>query len=204
MPGDIRRVIWFEDLSRGDVSLVGGKNASLGEMVRAFGAEGIRVPPGFATTAEAFRDYLAANRLNQLSPRRSSGSTPGSWRCTRPARRSARRSLAAIGRPDTVDDIRVAYRELGGASARMTRPSRCAPVPPPRTCPMRASPGSRRPSSTFAARRRCSTPAGAASPRSSPTAPSATGETQGLRSRQGRAVGRRAAHGALRPRQRRA
>ncbi len=56
-------VIWFEDLSRADVARVGGKNASLGEMVRALAPKGIRVPGGFATTADAFRDYLAANGL---------------------------------------------------------------------------------------------------------------------------------------------
>ncbi len=59
-------VIWFEDLSRGDVALVGGKNSSLGEMVRQLGAKGIKVPPGFATTAEAFRDYLTANGLDDM------------------------------------------------------------------------------------------------------------------------------------------
>jgi pyruvate, water dikinase len=57
-------VIWFDRLARTDVALVGGKNASLGEMVQQLGARGIRVPPGFATTAQAFRDYLAANDLN--------------------------------------------------------------------------------------------------------------------------------------------
>jgi pyruvate, water dikinase len=59
-------VIWFDRLARTDVALVGGKNASLGEMVQQLGARGIRVPPGFATTAQAFRDYLAANNLNEF------------------------------------------------------------------------------------------------------------------------------------------
>jgi pyruvate, water dikinase len=57
-------VIWFEDLARGDVARVGGKNASLGEMVRSLGAQGIRVPPGFATSADAFRGYLRENALD--------------------------------------------------------------------------------------------------------------------------------------------
>ncbi len=59
-------VIWFEDLSRGDVALVGGKNSSLGEMVQQLGRKGVQVPPGFATTAQAFRDYLVENRLNEM------------------------------------------------------------------------------------------------------------------------------------------
>ena len=60
------KVIWFENLSRGDVALVGGKNSSLGEMVRQLGGKGIKVPPGFATTAQAFRDYLTANGLDDF------------------------------------------------------------------------------------------------------------------------------------------
>ncbi|WP_108257709.1 PEP/pyruvate-binding domain-containing protein [Mangrovicoccus ximenensis] len=55
-------LIWFEDLSKEAVPEVGGKNASLGEMVAKLGAQGIRVPPGFATTAEAWRRYIGANR----------------------------------------------------------------------------------------------------------------------------------------------
>ncbi len=49
-------VRWFEDLNVEDLSRVGGKNASLGEMIRMLKDEGIRVPDGFATTAEAYRD----------------------------------------------------------------------------------------------------------------------------------------------------
>jgi len=55
--------VWFEDLGRGDVGRVGGKNASLGEMVRTLGDQGVHVPSGFATTAEAYWRYLEANGL---------------------------------------------------------------------------------------------------------------------------------------------
>ncbi len=54
----------FETLARGDVPKVGGKNASLGEMVQTLGAVGVHVPPGFATTADAFRAFLQRNDLN--------------------------------------------------------------------------------------------------------------------------------------------
>ncbi|WP_139007366.1 phosphoenolpyruvate synthase [Arthrobacter crystallopoietes] len=54
---------WFEETGLGDVPLVGGKNASLGEMVRNLAGEGIRVPEGFATTARAYRDYVEANAI---------------------------------------------------------------------------------------------------------------------------------------------
>lgn len=63
MKKDDRHVAWFEDLGRNDVPLVGGKNASLGEMIRNLGAVGVRVPPGFATTASAYREFVRTNGL---------------------------------------------------------------------------------------------------------------------------------------------
>jgi pyruvate,water dikinase len=48
-------VKWFEEIGAGDVALVGGKNASLGEMIRNLGDKGVNVPSGFAITAEAYR-----------------------------------------------------------------------------------------------------------------------------------------------------
>src|SRR5579883_542363 len=53
-----RYVRWFKDIGLADVPLVGGKNASLGELYRHLGAEGVRVPDGFAITAEAYRRIL--------------------------------------------------------------------------------------------------------------------------------------------------
>ncbi len=53
----------FQDLSMQDVARVGGKNASLGEMIRNLGSRGVRVPGGFATTADAFREYLTRDGL---------------------------------------------------------------------------------------------------------------------------------------------
>ena len=57
-------VIRFEQLGMRDVETVGGKNASLGEMIRALGALGISVPGGFATTAQAYREFLAQGGLD--------------------------------------------------------------------------------------------------------------------------------------------
>lgn len=53
----------FESLKRNDIASVGGKNSSLGEMIGALGAKGILVPPGFATTAEAYWAFVTANNL---------------------------------------------------------------------------------------------------------------------------------------------
>ncbi len=57
-------LVWFEELRREDVALVGGKNASLGEMVRKLGERGIAVPPGFATTSDAYRRFIRENNLH--------------------------------------------------------------------------------------------------------------------------------------------
>ncbi len=58
-------VVPFENLRMTDVEVVGGKNASLGEMISGLphGPQGVRVPTGFATTAHAFREFLAFNGL---------------------------------------------------------------------------------------------------------------------------------------------
>ena len=59
-------VIWFEDIDSDDVARVGGKNASLGEMVQNLADVGVAVPDGFATTADAFRRYLTENDLDDF------------------------------------------------------------------------------------------------------------------------------------------
>ncbi len=58
-------VIWFRDLGMNDVERVGGKNASLGEMISQLSSAGVSVPDGFATTAQAYRDFLDQSGLNQ-------------------------------------------------------------------------------------------------------------------------------------------
>lgn len=65
MATDIAQVLWFDRLGRGDVGRVGGKNASLGEMVRALTGKGVKVPLGFATTAEDYWGFVEANGLRQ-------------------------------------------------------------------------------------------------------------------------------------------
>ena len=58
-----QRVVPFERLGMSDLAQVGGKNASLGEMIRHLAAEGVRVPGGFATTAFAFHEFIDASQL---------------------------------------------------------------------------------------------------------------------------------------------
>ncbi|WP_396586591.1 phosphoenolpyruvate synthase [Bermanella sp. R86510] len=59
-----KHVIWFDQLGLSDVDKVGGKNASLGEMLSNLAKLGVTVPNGFATTAHAFNEFLEANNLN--------------------------------------------------------------------------------------------------------------------------------------------
>jgi pyruvate,water dikinase len=56
-------ILWFNQLGMNDVGVVGGKNASLGEMIQNLSSTGIGVPNGFATTADAFWEFLEQNGL---------------------------------------------------------------------------------------------------------------------------------------------
>ncbi|MBW8185943.1 MULTISPECIES: phosphoenolpyruvate synthase [Shewanella] len=58
-------VLWYQELSMGDVNKVGGKNASLGEMISNLSNAGVQVPGGFATTSHAFNEFLEQSGLNQ-------------------------------------------------------------------------------------------------------------------------------------------
>jgi len=60
-----RNILWFRETGIKDVPLVGGKNASLGEMIRELTSEGINVPDGFSVTTEAFRRFVAANHFEK-------------------------------------------------------------------------------------------------------------------------------------------
>ena len=73
---------WFEELNKQDIPLVGGKNASLGEMVGALRPAGIKVPPGFATMAAAYRNISSPRMASTKKSRRASRSImPETSRC---------------------------------------------------------------------------------------------------------------------------
>ncbi len=65
MSGMTDYVRWLSELGMHDVPVVGGKNASLGEMIHHLSEVGVQVPGGFATTADAYREFLAADGLDQ-------------------------------------------------------------------------------------------------------------------------------------------
>jgi len=59
----MKQILFFNELKLSDVPVVGGKNASLGEMYRQLTDKGIKVPNGFATTADAYWHYIEYNGL---------------------------------------------------------------------------------------------------------------------------------------------
>ncbi|TVR62385.1 MAG: phosphoenolpyruvate synthase [Gemmatimonadales bacterium] len=109
---DEKYVRWFDQIDSGDTAEVGGKNASLGEMIKTLKEQQIRVPDGFATTAAAYRTYLTANDLDEAIRSRIDEFHAGE------------KSLGDLGRevrqiiedgeiPDEIaHSIRRAYREL--------------------------------------------------------------------------------------------
>lgn len=109
-------VVWFEDVGMGDVPRVGGKNASLGELIRSLVSEGIRVPDGFATTAVAYRAFVEANGMERairdLLQRHREGEA--TLRETGEALREL--FLAGEFPPGIADAIRSGYRELARRS----------------------------------------------------------------------------------------
>lgn len=113
-------VLWFEDISLADLPRVGGKNASLGEMIGELSEQGVRVPGGFALTADAYRRFVADNGLEEeirgLLGRVHAGQLPLSEAGTA----LRQKFLDAPIPQDVADAVTGAYREMarrsGGAA----------------------------------------------------------------------------------------
>jgi hypothetical protein len=159
-----------------DVEAVGGKNASLGEMISQL-PDGVRVPTGFATTAHAFREFLAHAGLADRIQQRLATLDTEDVRALAAAGAEIRGWIERKPFPPTWSR-RSAPASRSFAKAIRRPASRCAPRPPPRTCRMHRSPASRRPSSTWSASTTCCTRCARCSPRSTTTARSATACTR--------------------------
>ena len=105
-------VVWFEKLGRGDVSLVGGKNASLGEMVRHLGERGVRVPPGFATTAQSYWQFVDANELRETIADSLAALEAGHASLAEVGATIRHEFLRGTWPQDIAEAIRTAYQEL--------------------------------------------------------------------------------------------
>ena len=128
----------FGDAPESDYPRMGGKCASLARMIKA----GVRVPPGFAVTTDAYVRHVAAERSVAARSTRSSTRSTSTTSTTRRARRRscARPSRTARCRPMS---RRPSARPMSRCRRTATCLSRFAPPPPPRTCPTPVSPASR-------------------------------------------------------------
>ena len=114
-------VLWYEQLGMNDVEVVGGKNASLGEMISNLSNAGVQVPGGFATTADAFNEFLETSGINEkiyqlldvldvddLAALSSAGTTIRQWVIDTPFQ------------PQFEEAIAEAYQKLADSSAGMS------------------------------------------------------------------------------------
>ena len=122
-------VLWYNQLGMNDVDRVGGKNASLGEMITNLSGMGVSVPNGFATTADAFNQFLDQSGVNQ-------------------------RIYELLDKTD-IDDVTQSWKTPSAKPMHSFPPMtktpllRCAPPPPQKICRTLPLPVSRKPSSTF-------------------------------------------------------
>ena len=104
---------WFETLGRGDVSIVGGKNASLGELICSLAQDGVRVPGGFATTADAYRAFVRHNDLGPVIEHELRALSVNK-RTLQDVGSTIRRAIRHGEIPSSLrDEIEAAYAELG-------------------------------------------------------------------------------------------
>ena len=104
---------WFDETGLGDVARVGGKNASLGELRRALVPLGVRVPDGFATTAGAYRAFLAETRVDAVIGCAMAGLDVRDLDRLRSAGRAAREAILGAEIPKPIATaVREAYRRL--------------------------------------------------------------------------------------------
>ena len=104
-------ILWFDETVIEDVPLVGGKNASLGEMIQK---TGVPVPYGFSLTAHAYRYFVKANNLEQFLKDTLEGLKPGDTRGLAERGSKIRRKITDSELPSALKDaITKAYEELG-------------------------------------------------------------------------------------------
>jgi pyruvate, water dikinase len=107
-----KSIMWFADLRRQDGAKVGGKNSSLGEMVRELGAHGVQVPDGFATLSDAYWAFLDANDLREIIADRIGEWESGEAELAETGAAIRKVFLRSEWPDDVAQDIRAAYREL--------------------------------------------------------------------------------------------
>ena len=108
---------WFSELGMTDLDQVGGKNASLGEMVSNLSRLGVQVPDGFATSADAYREFLSGTGLAARIDEQLTGLDTEDTRALAEAGRTIRRMVIEQPFPEQLEaDIRAAYETLAAGS----------------------------------------------------------------------------------------
>src|SRR5690349_6012555 len=111
----------FSDLGLGDLEEVGGKNASLGEMIRELSGLGVSVPDGFATTADAYRRFLSQTGLaDRIAEELGRLDTEDVTQLVEVGRRIRTAVLEQPFPADLEDDVRAAYAALVGDDAEVS------------------------------------------------------------------------------------
>jgi pyruvate,water dikinase len=114
-PASPRFIRWFADISIGDIPLVGGKNASLGEMFHELSAQGVKVPDGFAVTAEGYRHFLTSTGLDARIKQILGGLDTTDMDNLQQRGSEVRQAILATAMPKDLEDETIeAYAKLSG------------------------------------------------------------------------------------------
>ena len=180
MPSAELLVVPFAAVGIGAIAEVGGKNASLGEMIRELAGQGVRVPGGFATTAAAYRHLLRSNGLSEPLGELLTGLDADDLGALQAAGKAARNQLLNANLPaDLSEAILAAYRELatpdGVLPAVAVRSSATA-----EDLPDASFAGQQETFLNIQGEQPCCRPAGVATRRCSPTGPSPTASSMVL------------------------
>jgi len=109
----VRFISWFEEIGARDVNLVGGKNASLGEMIRTLAKKGVNVPSGFAITVEAYKYVIEKAGINQEIRNTLAGLDTHDMENLSKRGEKIRNLIRNAPCPeDLKQEIRIAYREM--------------------------------------------------------------------------------------------
>lgn len=109
-------VLWFDQVTNDDVPLVGGKNASLGEMYTALSSAGIRVPNGFIVTAKAYRKFITESGLADIIKKELTDLDTGDIHALQSAGKTVREAFLKVPIPEALAaEIRAAYKDLSSA-----------------------------------------------------------------------------------------
>ena len=113
-PKSTKFILWFKEICKKDVPLVGGKNASLGEMYSQLSRQGVKVPNGFALTTQAYWHFLKANALDKTLKEIFTDFKPQSIKSIQETGQRCRQAIARAVFPlDLKEEILTAYRQLG-------------------------------------------------------------------------------------------